>query len=78
VEEFETRGWCSDPVKFQGNWINTVGQSLAKQGTHRGTMHPTRDGHTAVSERIEDRLETLLNGGTLQSDPCPDEPASAP
>lgn len=78
AEEFETRGWCSDPIKFQENWLNTALQSLAKQGTHRGMMHPTRDGHTAVSERIEDRIETLLNGGTLQSDSCPDEPDSAP
>jgi len=78
VEEFETRGWCSDPVKFQDNWINTGMQSVARQGTHLGMMHPTRDGHTAVSERIEDRLETLLSGGTLQSDPCPEDPDPAP
>ena len=77
VEEFETRGWCSDPIKLQDNWVNTGTQSFAKQGSHRGMMHPTRDGHTAVSERIEDRLETLLNGGTLHSDPCPDDPDSA-
>jgi len=78
VEEFETRGWCSDPIKLQENWINTGIQSGAKQGSHRGIVHPTRDGHTAVSERIQDRLETLLNGGTLESDDCPEEPDSAP
>jgi hypothetical protein len=78
VDEFKTRGWCSDPIHLRENWINTALQSLATQGTHRGTMHPTRDGHTAVSERVEDRIETILNTGTLVSDPCPREPDSAP
>ncbi|MBW2236773.1 MAG: hypothetical protein JRG85_15405, partial [Deltaproteobacteria bacterium] len=77
-DEFKSHGWCADPIDLQGNWINTVLQSAAKQGTHRGTMHPTRDGHSAVSEKIEARLTTLLNNGAPTSDPCPNEPVSAP
>jgi lysophospholipase L1-like esterase len=77
-DEFKSHGWCADPIGLQDNWINTVLQSSAKQGTHRGTMHPTRDGHSAVSERIEDRLTTLLNNGSPAADPCPDEPVGAP
>jgi lysophospholipase L1-like esterase len=77
-EEFETRGWCSDPDDFRENWINTGFQSLAKQNTPFGMMHPTRDGHHAVSERLESRIQTLLDAGTPVSDLCPDEPPPWP
>ena len=73
VEEFKTRGWCASP-----NWINTGTQSFGTQGTPLGMVHPNRDGYTATSERLEDRIETLLNGGTPVSDPCPLEPKPAP
>lgn len=73
VEEFKTRGWCADP-----NWINTGTQSFASQGTPLGMVHPNRDGYTATSERVADRIETLLNGGIPVSDPCPPDPKPAP
>jgi len=73
-DEFKTQGWCADPVALQDNWINTFLQSEAKQVTHRGTMHPTRAGHKAVSLKIEDRLRAVFDGASPVSDPCPSEP----
>ena len=74
-DAFKNHGWCADPLALQDNWINTASQSGAKQGTHRGTMHPTRAGHGAVADKIEDRLNALLNNTSPASDPCPNAPA---
>jgi hypothetical protein len=77
-DEFKSHGWCADPMALQTNWINTFLQSQAKQVTHRGTLHPTRAGHEAVSVKIEDRLRAVINGASPVSDPCPAEPVGAP
>jgi lysophospholipase L1-like esterase len=71
---FATHGWCAQPQ----NWLNTFEDSTRKQRHYRGAMHPNRDGHAAVGERLADAIAPLLAGQTPTSDACPVIPAAPP
>jgi hypothetical protein len=67
ADRFARSGWCAEPE----NGINTTRDSLRKQRTILGPMHPTRAGHAEVGALLADALAPLLDGNPPGSAPCP-------
>jgi hypothetical protein len=63
VEAFEKHGWCAKLGNGCGGgdrWINTVNESLAKQGHWRGAMHPNKRGHTVYGKYLAEEIDKKL------------------
>ncbi len=57
-ETFATHGYCTAQDR---RYMNTLTDSLFRQGNENGTMHPNRDGHRAYADAIMVRATSDLN-----------------
>ena len=55
---FATHGYCTS---LQRRYINTLSDSLFRQGNQNGTMHPNIAGHEAYADALVARATTDLN-----------------
>jgi lysophospholipase L1-like esterase len=68
---FEGHGWCAGGAR----WINTIGDSIARQRHVRGGLHPNEKGHRQVGERLAEVIGpmiTTLPTGTTDCGPEPE------
>lgn len=57
-QTFSRHGFCNGPGQ---RWINTLGDSFARQGNQMGTMHPNLEGHRAYADAIIRRATVDFN-----------------
>lgn len=66
---FAGHGWCAEGG---GAWINTMNESMRKQASHRGALHPNATGYLAIGARLAEVLEPLLEGESPPGYACPE------
>ncbi|MBS1824504.1 MAG: SGNH/GDSL hydrolase family protein [Acidobacteria bacterium] len=57
-DTFTPHGFCNAAGQ---RWVNTLGDSFLRQGTHTGTAHPNVDGHRAYADALIRRATLDFN-----------------
>jgi len=68
---FDAHGWCA-----LDHWINTIDESVLRQGHFRGGVHPNKNGYDAIAKPLAAAIAARLAGGAPAPLACPPVPAA--